>query len=336
MILYITININFSSFPHSLFFYLPLVATIILDFSLRLTHTFCYSSPLPTDFLSFSLYFLFFSLFLHLYSFLRIPVPSFRRAIHTSILPLHAMPSLSLSPFRWRSSTSLLFRLRFVLFALFLTPSSRSCATLPLRSSFSSTLCSSFSVSFSHTSHSSSHIPSRSCFRSRFRALLSSPRVVPLYPWSLALSLSLFYAARSGGALPSPLAPLNYDRLTLFISRGVPISFSSSSSAPSASSVSLLLFVSLSRLILQVSPHADAVPFVLSLSLCSPFSFFFLTCVWWSQELFILYRKVVRNPQNPLWISLYDINFEILFGHPFRRNAQNSRVLLFFIFPRFI
>lgn len=40
----------------SFIFYLPLAATIILDFSLRLTHTFCYSSPLPTDFLSFSLY----------------------------------------------------------------------------------------------------------------------------------------------------------------------------------------------------------------------------------------------------------------------------------------
>lgn len=32
------------------------------------------------------------------------------------------MPSLSLSPFRWRSSSSLLFQLRPVLFALFLTP----------------------------------------------------------------------------------------------------------------------------------------------------------------------------------------------------------------------
>lgn len=191
MILNITININFSSFPHSLFFYLPLVATIILDFSLRLTHTFCYSSPLPTDFLSFSLYFSFFSLFLHLYSFLRIPVPSFRRAIHTSILPLHAMPSLSLSPFRWRSSTSLLFRLRFVLFALFLTPSSRSCATLPLRSSFSSTLCSSFSVLFSHTSHSSSHIPSRSCFRSRFRSPFIPTGCPPLSLVSSSFSFSL-------------------------------------------------------------------------------------------------------------------------------------------------
>lgn len=92
-------KINKFLFSFSLFFYLSLTATIILDFSLRLTHTFCYSSPLPTDFLSFSLYHPFFSFSLRLYSFLNIPVPSFRRNTH-----FH-----SSSPSTCRPSSSFLF-----------------------------------------------------------------------------------------------------------------------------------------------------------------------------------------------------------------------------------
>lgn len=231
------------------FFYLPLAATIILDFSLRLTHTFCYSSPLPTDFLSFSLYLSRSSLSLHLYSFLRIPVPSFRRAIHTSILPLHAHAvPLSLSV----SLTFLLFTfiptsLRPLLSFSHATLS-RPCATLPLRSSFSPTLCSSFSVSFSHTSHSSLHVSCSLSLVCSISSLSRSPFIPHGCP-SLSRSLALFLCAtRSEGALPSPLAPLNYDRLASFISCGVPTSFSSSSSssAPSASSVSLFFSLFLS------------------------------------------------------------------------------------------
>ena len=58
-IVYCKIQINSFFFSSFLSFYLPLAATIILDFSLRLTYTFCYPSSLPTDFLSFSPYIFF-------------------------------------------------------------------------------------------------------------------------------------------------------------------------------------------------------------------------------------------------------------------------------------
>lgn len=161
------------------------------------------------------------------------------------------MLSFSFSLFHWRSSSSLLFQLHFILFALFLTPPYLAHVPpflfvhlpfplyIPL-----SLFRSRIPLIFRLTSHASS----RSCFRSRrFRALLSSPTVIFLYP-CLYLSLSILYTTHFGGALPSPLAPLNYDHLTPFISRGVPTSFSSSSSssAPSATSVSFLFSLSFS------------------------------------------------------------------------------------------
>lgn len=105
------------------------------------------------------------------------------------------------------------------------------------------------------------YAPSHSCCWScRFRALLSSPH-------------SSFYPLW----LPSPLAPLNYDRLAPFISRGVPTSSSSFSSALSA--FSPLPSPSLSLFLAQVS--LGAARLVLSLSLYvrhSPSPSFLHTC----------------------------------------------------------
>lgn len=141
-----------------LFFYLPLAATIILDFSLRLTHTSCYSSLLPTDFPSFSLHL---SLSSH-------PSSLFFLAHSCSLLPSRDTHVHSSSPRTYRPSPSLLSTddppLHFYSdfsssSSLFFSRHLVSLTCLPLRSSFFPTLCPPshslpLSVPFSHTSHS--------------------------------------------------------------------------------------------------------------------------------------------------------------------------------------
>lgn len=246
-IIHILKNINkFLLFSFLSFFHLPLAATIILDLSLRLTHTFCYSSPLPTDFLSFSLYFSFFSLFLSLSLFFLTHSCSFFPSrdiyFHSSSLrtccpsPSHLFVDVPLLHFysNFTSSSSLFFSRHLV--SLVRHPSSSFIFLFYFMFLF---LC--FILAY------------LSFFASRLMLFLA--RVSDLVAFalsfhpSLSLSLALsLYTAHSGGALPSLLAPLNYDRLAPFISHGVPTSSSSSSSsAPSASSVSLFfLFLSLS------------------------------------------------------------------------------------------
>lgn len=187
---------------------------------------------------------------LHFYSFLRIPVPSFRRA-----LLIHSYSSF---PHTYRLLCSLsLFSLSFYLLYLYsessslsplLTPSFHACLRLShvklpslLRSSFSPfpSPLSSFSLCFvSHIPlilRFAFHLRSRSCFRfRRFRALLSSS-LSPSSPSPLSVHFPLYplYRSLSTDVLFPLLAPLNYDRLARFISRRVPISSASSSfSAP--------------------------------------------------------------------------------------------------------
>lgn len=117
-IIYCKIQINSFFFSSFLSFYLPFAATIILDFSLRLTRTFCYPSSLPTDFFSFSP-FIFFSFpsslfFLahscSLFPFARYTLPFFhfpRTLYHLSPSLLFAdVPSLN---FYFDFSSSFLF-----------------------------------------------------------------------------------------------------------------------------------------------------------------------------------------------------------------------------------
>lgn len=183
---------------------------------------------------------------LHFYSFLRIPVPSFRRA-----LLIHSYSS-SLYTYRLLCSLSLsLFFLSFYLLYLYressslsplLTPSFHACLRLShvklpslLRSSFSPFPSSLSSFSLCFVSHIplilrfAFHLRSRSCFRfRRFRALLSSS-LSPSSPFPLSVHFPLYplYRSLSTDVLFPLLAPLNYDRLARFISRRVPISSAS-------------------------------------------------------------------------------------------------------------
>lgn len=295
-----------------LFFYLTLAATIILNFSLRLTRTSCYFSSLstfPPLYISRS------PLALHLYSFSRIPVPSCRRAIHTSILPHHArMPSLSVSPFHWRSSSSFLFRLLFVLFSLFLTPprlahvlfsssfiflfyfmSLSLCPVLAYLSFFVSRLLLPLARVSDLVVFALSFHPPRSYPSTRPLLLLSSlPLALEAHTSLSSRSIELrssgsFYLARSSYFLLFHLFLLRLQPPPSLSLSFFTLSFSVSLFSP---------FVSLSRSIPRISP--GAVRLVLGLSLCSSFSFFFLPARgWWPQELFILCRKVVRSPPDP-------------------------------------
>lgn len=167
----------------SLFFLRPpLAATIILDFSLRLTHAFCYPSSLSCETFSPSP-----SLFLPLSL-----APSsaiLPRAFLFSLSAARYMHSHSFSPRTRRPSFSLFLlrsftllsiaRLLFVLFSLLLTPLFLAC--LFSSPSYLSLSLSLFSISrISLIFRFAFHPPSRSCFRSRrLRALFLSPAVVP-------------------------------------------------------------------------------------------------------------------------------------------------------------
>lgn len=295
----------------------PLAATIILDFSLRLTHAFCYPSSPSCDFLSVSV-----SLpsslarsFLR-YSSSRIPILSFRPTLYALpfFLSAHTSSSLSYSfsfvplPPLYRetplrpllSSSYATFSRLPLLFAL-----------LPLSLSLSLSL---FSISrISLIFRLAFHPPSRSCFRSRrLRALFLSPAVVPPLLPLLSARLFLRFPRRS------------FTKRTLLSSRSIELRSSSSFYlvkflVPPRPLLPLLLLLRpqsppfLSRLpsrrsvplarshgILQalcVSFFASLYPRLRlsSLSLSFPLSLFLSRG---GQELLILCRKLVRGPPD--------------------------------------